>query len=492
MDLGNYKAGDCQTNGDIIPHVVHDSETAFFIKNVKNSDKLNVHAPTLHYKVFKNLKAPKEIYVKCFPEKYHDVKICYFDDPVVGGQFNMKNPVKGLVSKKKVRYTEGDVDLDLTYVAERVIAMGWPSEKFEAFYRNRGSDVLKFLDERHENHYKVYNLCSERRVNILFSKLCEDYRFPDHNVPTLDIILRFCQDAYTFLKESNENVIVIHCKAGKGRTGLMVSSFLGYNKNFDMEGALKYFGDIRTYNGKGVTIPSQIRFTSYFQEYINDIRAGKAIVTPTLLLKEVKIFVGNGRKLEKYFLSVDALEGKFFELDETSPNTTGKIFGDHIIKVAGNFKVKVFDKNKKILFHFWLNTMYAKMEIQLQKSELDGAAKNKNIPEDFGITLHLEHVPGEDTTESIDDNVFDTTLDLGLKLRDDLKRTRTPLAVRADFKGNRTPDTGSNYLKRRGAHFDVDTAGAKRKAVMFDSDEYDSEGDISDEEIGPEETLVRA
>ncbi|GAM16849.1 hypothetical protein SAMD00019534_000240, partial [Acytostelium subglobosum LB1] len=174
------------------------------------------------------------------------------------------------VSKQKRRYQKDGFDLDLAYITERIIAMGFPSEKMEGVFRNPMKEVQRFLETKHKDHYRVYNLCSERDYDHgKFHGRVACYPFDDHNAPEFTLIEEFCKDVDNWMSRSEKNIAVIHCKAGKGRTGLMICCWLLYCRMWtDTESSLKFYAALRTYNQKGVTIPSQIRYVHYFGRFV--------------------------------------------------------------------------------------------------------------------------------------------------------------------------------------------------------------------------------
>lgn len=73
--------------------------------------------------------------------------------------------------------------------------------------------------------------CRQFLNNILFPIFqVASFPFDDHNCPPIQLIPSFCQSAYTWLKDDIQNVVVVHCKAGMGRTGLMICCLLLYLK----------------------------------------------------------------------------------------------------------------------------------------------------------------------------------------------------------------------------------------------------------------------
>ena len=320
---------------------------------------------------------------------------------------NSSNIVKSLVSKKKNRFCYDGFDLDLTYITTRIIAMGMPSSNLEGLYRNPMEEVQKFLNARHNEHYKVYNLCEERGYpkNSFYKQ--EVYPFKDHEAPPLNLMKSFCEDAKSFLDEDEKNIVAIHCKAGKGRTGTMICCLLLYMKIFETANeCLQYYGMMRAENGKGVTIPSQIRYVNYFEKILKS-NMQHPIIFIKKCIKKIRMFTlpkfhGNYTPFFKIENNDNIYnsEKKKTEFKKEDLNAVVDFDIEKGFIVSGDVRVifyrnKLITKQKENIFKFWFNTNFIPNDsniYQFKKNEIDKACKDeecKYYSEAFLIEIHF-------------------------------------------------------------------------------------------------------
>ncbi|KAL5209332.1 hypothetical protein ABZP36_004955 [Zizania latifolia] len=335
-----------------------------------------------------------------------------------------KNAVKAvqvkarhMVSQNKRRYQEGGFDLDMTYITENIIAMGFPAGDlssglfgyFEGFYRNHMEEVIRFFELHHKGKYKVYNLCSERLYDAsLFEGKVACFPFDDHNCPPIQLVISFCYSAYSWLKEDIENVVVVHCKAGKARTGLMISSLLLYLKFFPTaEESIEYYNQKRCVDGKGLILPSQIRYVKYFERiltYFNGenqpprrcmLRGFRLHRCPYWIRPSITVSNHNGVlfSTKKHPRTKELMPEDFWF---SAPKKGIMVFAlpgePGLTEVAGDFKIQFHDRQGD--FYCWLNTTMMENRVTLNPTDLDDFDKRKLPSPGFQIEVVLVDYDG--------------------------------------------------------------------------------------------------
>ena len=356
--------------------------------------------------------------------------------------------LRSLVSLQKTRYVEDGLDLDLAYITPSIIAMGFPCEGREELFRNPMSHVVKFFDKYHKKRFKVYNLCSERFYPPnRFGGSFERFPFDDHNPCPLQMLLLICDNVFEFVSEGGERmntvgpqvmfdkaqssqmsdmpVAALHCKAGKGRTGLVICAFIlfaGICRT--AQDSMSVFARRRTKDGKGIQIPSQKRYLDYFHSVLynyNGAIPSAAVTLGSLVLSHSPMVEGDGSST--LFIKVEArgkhhrhvplgrTEGRVnAPLDVLADTCEGSggglvrtVKGSTTISLpintslvdVGDFRVVLLHRYKAgndiELCSFWLHTGFlSNSSTTIAKDMLDDAVKDKRhhrFPAGFRVTL---------------------------------------------------------------------------------------------------------
>ncbi|KAL3833308.1 hypothetical protein ACJIZ3_008044 [Penstemon smallii] len=315
-----------------------------------------------------------------------------------------------LVSQNKRRYQEGGFDLDMTYITENIIAMGFPAGDlssglfgyFEGFYRNHMEEVIKFFETHHKEKYKVYNLCSERLYDAaLFEGKVASFPFDDHNCPPIHLIKLFCKSAYSWLKEDILNVVVVHCKAGKARTGLMICSLLLFLKFFPTaEECIDYYNQKRCVDAKGLILPSQIRYVKYFERILTQfngetppgrrcmLRGFRLHKCPYWVRPSITISNHNGVlfSTKKHPKTKNLMPEDFWIKAPRKGIVVFALPGEPgLTELVGDFKIQFHDRQGD--FYCWLNTTMMENRVILDSSDLDDFEKRKLPSPGFQVEI---------------------------------------------------------------------------------------------------------
>uniref|UniRef100_A0AAY4AFV7 Phosphatidylinositol-3,4,5-trisphosphate 3-phosphatase n=1 Tax=Denticeps clupeoides TaxID=299321 RepID=A0AAY4AFV7_9TELE len=320
----------------------------------------------------------------------------------------LEKVTRRMVSENKRRYQKDGFDLDLTYVTERVIAMSFPSSGKQSLYRNPIKEVSRFLDTKHPDCYRVYNLCSEKGYDPqFFHYRVERVFIDDHNVPSLQDMLKYTASVRDWMSADSRNIIAIHCKGGKGRTGTMICTWLIDSDQFESaQDSLEYFGERRTDKSmsskfQGVETPSQSRYVGYYEvmknKYNRQLPPERHLKIKSIRIHSVAgVGKGNGSDLKvriivkkELVFQCDCAKQDNCALFPDAGNNAVVISLQDCPVVSGDVKV-MFESSAVHPASFIFVIPLHFTRLFLSREELDNPHKSKTwgiYKEDFGVTL---------------------------------------------------------------------------------------------------------
>ncbi|CAN9498121.1 unnamed protein product [Ophioblennius macclurei] len=170
-------------------------------------------------------------------------------------------------SQSVVPAMEESYEVDLVYITERIISVSFPASAEERSYTTNLKEVATMLRSKHAEYYLVLNLSEQRNDLSKLNHKVFEFGWPDHHAPALDKICSMCKAIDTWLSRDPRNVVVLHNKGNRGRTGVVVAAYMHYsNISASADQALDRFAMRRFYEDKVLPVgqPSQTRYVRYF------------------------------------------------------------------------------------------------------------------------------------------------------------------------------------------------------------------------------------
>uniref|UniRef100_A0A8C1YF66 Tensin 2a n=1 Tax=Cyprinus carpio TaxID=7962 RepID=A0A8C1YF66_CYPCA len=121
-------------------------------------------------------------------------------------------------------------DFDLTYITERIISVLYLSDLEEQHYSANLKEVVAMLKSKHQDKFLLINLSEKRHDICRINPKVEEFGWPDLHAPSLDKICAVCKTMENWLNSDPQNVVVLHCKGNKGKTGVIVAAYMHYSK----------------------------------------------------------------------------------------------------------------------------------------------------------------------------------------------------------------------------------------------------------------------
>ncbi|KAL7385697.1 hypothetical protein ABVT39_026616 [Epinephelus coioides] len=312
---------------------------------------------------------------------------------------------------------EESYELDLIYITERIISVSFPSSVEEQSYAANLREVASMLRSKHGHNYLLFNL-SEKRYDIsqLNPKVL-DFGWPDHHAPALDKICSICKAMDTWLSADSHNVVVIHNKGNRGRTGVVVAAYMHYsNISASADQALDRFAMKRFYEDKVLPVgqPSQKRYVEYFSGLLSGhIKINnKPLFLHHVIMHGIPNFESKGgcRPFLKIYQAMQPVYTSGIYNVQGDSQTSICITIEPGLLLKGDILLKCYHKRyrspcRDVIFRVQFHTCAVHdLGIVFGKDELDETFKDDRFPEygkvEFIFSFGPEKIHGVDQLEN--------------------------------------------------------------------------------------------
>jgi len=148
--------------------------------------------------------------------------------------------------------------------------MGFPHREVVGMLNGRPIDVAsRWLKTNYGNNFMIWNLSEETYDYDKFDQQVIEFRFPGYAAAPLNKIFGICNSIHGWLQSDINNIAVVHCKSGNGRTVSTVASYIAWAGVVGSPSAgLSLCAEKRGMPISSLVNPSQRRYVNYVQQLL--------------------------------------------------------------------------------------------------------------------------------------------------------------------------------------------------------------------------------
>uniref|UniRef100_A0AAY4BCK4 Tensin n=1 Tax=Denticeps clupeoides TaxID=299321 RepID=A0AAY4BCK4_9TELE len=310
-----------------------------------------------------------------------------------------------------------DSEVDLVYITERIISLSFTGCSDDHSYTSHLKDVVSMLRNKHGEHYLLLNLSERRNDLTKLNPKVLDFGWSDHHAPALDKICAICKAMDTWLNTEPHNVVVLHNKGNRGRTGVVVASYMHYsNISGSADQALDRFAMRRFYEDKALPMsqPSQRRYVQYFSGLLSgQIKINnKPLFLHHVIMYGIPNFEAKGgcRPFLKIYQAMQPVYTSGIYNVQGDSSTSICITIEPGLLLKGDILLKCYHKrfrnpSRDVIFRVQFHTCAVHdLGVVFTKSQLDETFKDDRFPEygkvEFIFSFGPEKIRGLDHLEN--------------------------------------------------------------------------------------------
>ncbi|XP_035984356.1 tensin isoform X3 [Fundulus heteroclitus] len=315
---------------------------------------------------------------------------------------------KQLGSQILIEAMEESYEVDLVYITERIISLSFPAGAEERSYINNLKEVAAMLRSKHGEHYLVLNLSEQRNDLTKLNHKVLEFGWPDHHAPALDKICSMCKAIDTWLGGDQRNVVLLHNKGNRGRTGVVVAAYMHYsNISASADQALDRFAMRRFYEDKALPMgqPSQRRYVQYFNGLLSGhIKINnKPLFLHHVIMHGIPNFESKGgcRPFLKIYQAMQPVYTSGIYNVQGDSNTSICITIEPGLLLKGDILLKCYHKRyrsptRDVVFRVQFHTCAIHdLGVVFGKAELDETFKDERFPEYGKVEFVFSYGPAK-------------------------------------------------------------------------------------------------